>query len=39
MRLVKQGLFAISTTLLVAQISWADSLKDIYETALQNDPV
>ncbi len=39
MRLVRQGLFAISTTLLVAQISWADSLKDIYQSALQNDPV
>ncbi|MGB1808133.1 MAG: TolC family protein, partial [Porticoccaceae bacterium] len=39
MRLVKQGLCAVSTTLLLAQISWADSLKDIYESALQNDPV
>ena len=39
MRLVKQGLFAVGTTLLAAQISWADSLKDIYQSALQNDPV
>ncbi len=39
MRLVKQGLFAISTALLVAQISTADTLNDIYESALLNDPV
>jgi outer membrane protein len=39
MGLVKQGLCAVSTTLLLAQISWADSLKEIYEAALQNDPV
>jgi len=39
MRLVKQGLFAISTDLLVAQISTADTLNDIYESALLNDPV
>ena len=39
MRLLKQGLYVVSTSLFLTQVSWADSLKDIYETALQNDPV
>jgi outer membrane protein len=39
MRIIKQGIFAICTTLVVAQISTADTLSDIYESALRNDPV
>lgn len=39
MRLIKLGLLAFSATLLVAPLSSADSLKDIYDSALQNDPV
>ena len=39
MHVLKQGLFAICTTLIAAQISTADTLNDIYESALLNDPV
>lgn len=39
MHIIKQGLFAICTTLVAAQISSADTLNDIYESALRNDPV
>lgn len=39
MHIIKQGIFAICTTLVAAQISTADTLNDIYESALRNDPV
>ena len=39
MHVLKQGLLAICTTLIAAQISTADTLNDIYESALLNDPV
>ena len=39
MHVLKQGLFAICATLIAAQISTADTLNDIYESALTNDPV
>ena len=39
MHQIKTVLFAAFTSLLFAQSSAADSLQDIYESALQNDPV
>jgi len=35
----RQGSFVLFTTLLIAQTSAADSLSDIYQSAVQNDPV
>jgi outer membrane protein len=35
----RQGSFGLFTTLLIAQTSAADSLSDIYQSAVQNDPV
>ena len=39
MHQIKTVIFAAFTLLLAAQGSRADSLQDIYESALQNDPV
>lgn len=36
---IKQGLLAVITTLAAAQISATETLNDIYESALRNDPV
>lgn len=39
MHIIKQGILALCTTLVAAQISSADTLNDIYESALRSDPV
>jgi Outer membrane protein len=36
---VKQSLVIVFAVLMSAQLSWAETLTDIYENALQNDPV
>ena len=35
----KQRLALLCTAVLTIQTTWADSLNDIYQSALQNDPV
>lgn len=39
MRTGRKSLLVACLALTVTQVSWGDSLKDIYESALQNDPV
>ena len=36
---VKKSLVIVFAAFLTAQLSWAETLTDIYENALQNDPV
>ena len=39
MRTGRKSLLVACLALTVTQVSWGGSLKDIYESALQNDPV